>query len=262
MSLFAPPMEPMPWPEAFDDPLWQFEVKWDGVRCRAEVGQGRVRLLSRTGREWTDRFPDLARGLSAYAGVFDGEICVLRDGRPDFPSVLRRLAQSSGPAYLVVFDCLETGRGEDIRAQPLEMRQSRIPAFPEGPVQRISPVLGAGRNLFAAVRASELEGIVCKRLGSPYRSGRSADWRKVKCWRTLVATAGRAQVHAGEVRSLELLGDAGETIGRVGPLPPAISRELIARLSDSAPVRCQIRYLEWTDGGRVRQPVWMGFAGD
>lgn len=255
-------MEPIPWREPFDDPAWQFEVKWDGVRCRAFCAGGRVRLVSRHGTEWTTKFPELTQALSAYSGVFDGEICALRDGRPDFPLMLRRLGQQSGRAYYVIFDCLRSAAGEDIRREPVEVRQRAIPAFARGPLQRIDSLPTLGTRLFAAVQASGLEGIVAKRLGSPYQNGRSELWRKVKCWRTLTAIAGRVDVRAGDVRSLELVGDDGLELGHVGPLSGAVSRELLERLHSGTEVRCRIRFLEWTDAGRIRQPTFIGFADD
>lgn len=255
-------MEPIAWPEPFDDGEWQFEVKWDGVRCRAECDGQEVRLFSRSGTDWSGKFPEITRVLSGYRGVFDGEICALRNGRPDFPLMLRRLGRMSGPVHYVVFDCIENAVGADMRQETVETRQQAIPEFPRGAVRRIESVVATGRSLFAAVEASGLEGVVAKRLGSRYLSGKSGEWRKVKCWRTLIATAGRAVVRAGEVRSLEILGDAGQEIGSVGPLTEALSRELLTRLRTGRPVRCRIRFLEWLDSGRIRQPLFLGFSDD
>lgn len=236
------PMEPVPWPEPFDDPNWRYEVKWDGVRCIALVEGGRVRLFSRRLRERTGRFPELQAlpGLlggpvPAGAGgrtVLDGELVVLRDdGRPSFNRILERdLAGPAAaarrsrehPATFVAFDLVQWADA-DLSARPLAERQARLRTVlrPAPPLVLLSESFTSGRDLFRAVAEQELEGIVGKAQDSPYRPGeRSRHWRKVKRRLSLAAVVGGYTVTGGRLGAL-LLGahaDDGrlQYIGRAG----------------------------------------------
>ena len=181
--------------EAFDDPQWIFEVKYDGFRAIVAREGARPRVFYRRGSEATSVFPDLARALLALPAerfVLDGEIAVLDEtGRPVFQRLQQRALLTAPrdvdraalelPATLFVFDLLAFDEF-DLRPLPLVDRKrllSRlVPA--DGPLRAVDHVQGHGRALFASVRELGLEGVVAKRAASPYRAGRFRDWIKIR----------------------------------------------------------------------------------
>lgn len=182
-------------PAPFDSEAYTFEVKWDGVRCLAVAENGSTRLFSRTGKEMTRQFPELAELHRAVAGdttVLDGELCVLNGTVPDFHRVQRRLvlgtdiavaqAAEKHPALYVVFDLLRID-GHDMTGQPLSTRRRALEDSWRGNDYAIlsAAVPTRGKHLYAAAVAQGLEGIVAKRTDSPYVAGRRTDyWLKIR----------------------------------------------------------------------------------
>jgi bifunctional non-homologous end joining protein LigD len=165
-----------------DDEGWAYELKWDGYRTVAFINGGRVRLQSSRQLDVTAKYPELAgmaEGLHAARGIVDGEVVVLdEEGRPRFELLQRH----EDAAAFVAFDLLSL-EGRDTIALPYEERRALLlDGFEPGP-GRIVPrhQLGDGDVLLELTEARGLEGIVAKRLGSPYLPGRrSPSWRKVK----------------------------------------------------------------------------------
>ena len=253
------PMEPISWPAPFDDPLWQFEIKWDGVRCLALCGADGARLFGRKGSDWSGRFPEIEAALRGERGIFDGELVVLADGKPSFPAMLRRLHRDRGPVHYMVFDRLQDEDGRDLRGLPLPLRQAALPDF-SGALRRVDAVRGQGTALFQTAGEAGLEGIVCKRLDAPYVEGKSPLWRKVKCWRTITCIVIGLDLERGEVRSVRLGLPDGSAIGSVGGLSRAQGEELIAAQRAGGPLRCRVAFLEWTEEGQIRHPRWQGLV--
>ena len=189
------PMLAEPRSEAFDDPAWLFELKYDGFRAIVAREAQRPRLFYRRGTDATSVFPDLARallGLQADRFVADGEIVVLDDvGRPVFQRLQKRAlltaprdverAAAELPATLFLFDLLAF-EDFDLRPVPLVERKKLLQLLvpPLGAVRAVDHVQGHGRALFASVRELGLEGVVAKRAQSPYRAGRFRDWQKIR----------------------------------------------------------------------------------
>ncbi len=186
------PMLARPAEKPFDDPDWIFEVKWDGIRAIAYINDD-VSLQSRNGNELIDKFPEL-RELSSLISnaVLDGEIIVMKDGVPDFRSVLKRnqasnirdiqQLASSSPATFVVFDILERD-GESLIDLPLMSRLEALGVVmkPGRHVIQSMVVEEKGVNYYEAVLKKDLEGIIAKRKSSPYVPGsRTPDWLKIK----------------------------------------------------------------------------------
>lgn len=167
------------------------ELKHDGYRVLARVSGGRVELRTRNGADCTRWYPEVAAGLATLRGqhLIDGEACVLDDvGRPSFERLQDRSRRrgwyaGADPVAFLAFDLL-AHRGADIRAWPVEKRKDALqrlltPAPPA--VLYVSHVDEGGDALYAHACALLLEGVVCKRLGSPYVGGvRNGDWLKVK----------------------------------------------------------------------------------
>ncbi|MCW2971794.1 MAG: ligD [Thermoleophilia bacterium] len=178
---------------------WAAEVKWDGVRALAYVEGGRVRLESRNGNDLTDQFPEIARmgrAMGSTEAVLDGELVAFdAAGRPSFQQLQSRLGVTSAstvrtrmksvPVTYVAFDVLQLD-GRDLHDEPYEARRNLLRAALEDGDNWQVPAShdGAGAELLESVVALGMEGVVLKRLGSPYREGvRSGDWLKVKAQR-------------------------------------------------------------------------------
>lgn len=169
---------------------WVHEVKWDGMRVLVEVREGRLRITSRTEREVTVAFPELAPLADEYDDLLlDGELVVLDRGRPSFGSLAerfnvtraepaRRLAALT-PATLIIFDLLRV-LGTDLRDQPWSRRREMLDRLElDGPRWQVPPTYTDGVALHAATLEQGLEGIVSKRRSARYAAGtRSPDWLK------------------------------------------------------------------------------------
>jgi bifunctional non-homologous end joining protein LigD len=175
---------------------WAVEMKWDGVRALAVVSGAGLRLVSRTGKDITATYPEVAGLATAVASadaVLDGEVVAFADGRPDFealqprmhvasPEAALRLAELIPVTYLA-FDVLYHD-GVPLTARPYAERRKILEAIMRnGPGWQCPPAFG-GTDLDAVRAASVangLEGVVAKRLDSVYEPGvRSADWLKLK----------------------------------------------------------------------------------
>jgi len=309
-----PPMKPMlaePGHDPFDDPEWTFEPKFDGVRTLAYVSTDGTMLVSRTGRDQTASYPELANlatYVNAINAVLDGEIVALdTEGRPSFGLLQQRVNLSSPaditrirqrvPVLLYAFDVLWVD-GEDLTSLPLSERRIRLNqiATATGPLALTYSSDGEGHAFFEAVKGLGLEGMIGKRLDSPYLPGkRTKDWRKVKAMRSqhcvvLGWTPGsgsrskafgallvgarrdddrRELIWIGQVgtgftgRLLEQLQQTLEEIE--APVPPLDDPELAA-VRGAHWVRpelvCEVDYLEITNGGRLRAPSFKGLRRD
>ena len=143
-----------------------------------------IRLITRNGHDWSGRFPLIALAAGALkvrSFLIDGEaVACGKDGMPSFDRL--RYRRGDGSIFLYAFDLLELN-GEDMRREPLEARKRQLanllrPALVG--LQFNEHIEEAGNVVFRHACKMGLEGIVSKRKGSPYRSGRSPDWLKMK----------------------------------------------------------------------------------
>jgi bifunctional non-homologous end joining protein LigD len=183
---------PLP-PPPGRDADWGFELKWDGVRAVAYVSGQSVRLMSRTDRDMTGSYPELA-GLTAAVDrpvVLDGEIVAFDvGGRPSFSRLAHRIqAGQPGrsllaaiPVHYLLFDVLHLGSTSLLGRTFLDRRAALEELEPTGRAWGLSPVwFGGGADVLQASRQQGLEGVVAKRLASTYRPGmRGRDWIKTK----------------------------------------------------------------------------------
>jgi len=234
----------------FDSDEHLFEIKWDGIRALTFVEGGAHRMLSRRRNDMTERYPELGFLAQLEPGtLLDGELVVLREGRPDFRAVMsREQARSSikiqnlvrtHPASYVVFDVLYLG-GYPVMERPLSARRELL----RGLVERAaSPrlvmsdgVVGEGVQTFEQMRAMGLEGMVAKHLDSSYAPGARTDaWIKVKTTQQMhCVILGYALDDAGGLKSLIVgTNDEGRLrcVGKVGSgLADAERRGLQERL--------------------------------
>ena len=164
--------------------LWLHEIKHDGFRIIARKSDGRVRLYSRPGNDFTRRFPLIIEALERLRSrscIIDGEAVACDDnGLASFERI--RYRQHDGDVFLYAFDLIELN-GDDLRRDPLQVRKAtlRSTLAKAGLGLRFNEHLeGDGTTVFAHACKMGLEGIVSKRKGSTYRSGRSPDWLKMK----------------------------------------------------------------------------------
>ncbi len=165
-------------------PQWLHEIKYDGYRLIACKREGRVRLFTRNGFDWSDRYPRISAavaGLGTASATIDGE-AVWCDG-PGL-AIFDKLHSRAydGEVILYAFDLLELD-GEDWRPRPLEERKillGRLLAGAGAGVRYCEHLGGDGAAIFAHACKLGAEGIVSKHREHPYRSGRSKAWLKTK----------------------------------------------------------------------------------
>jgi bifunctional non-homologous end joining protein LigD len=183
-SLFVAPCIPTRALKPPAGPEWVHEIKHDGYRLQVKRAGDKVRLFTRRGYDWSDRYPAIATTamkLRAQSFTLDGEACVCGpDGVAVFDDLHRRGTVREGMLY--AFDLLELD-GEDLRGLSLGDRKKRLVRLVGR--RTLGIVLSAhtaddGATIYRQACAMGLEGIVSKRLTAPYRSGPSRDWIKVK----------------------------------------------------------------------------------
>jgi ATP-dependent DNA ligase len=279
--------------EPFDSPDFLYEIKWDGTRAICYRDEAGFRLKNRKQRPQKQRYPELECLLQLPAGtVIDGEIVIFKDGKPSFEGMLKReqaagpakvaAAARSWPAHYVVFDLLYTGY-ESIMNRPCSERRDRlremIRKLDVPCVVMSEGVVGTGIAYYEQAVAMELEGIVAKRLSSPYLPGQRSDhW--IKCKRRqemLCAIIGYQLDESAGLRSVIIAGQVEGTLqclGKVGSgMSERMRRDLLVKvqgLHQRHPVVpcdlkgiwlkpglfCKVSYLEITSGGQLRAPVF------
>jgi bifunctional non-homologous end joining protein LigD len=273
---------------------WHFEIKFDGYRILARKDRGKVSLLSRQGLDLTQRFSGIADAvaeLRVEQAILDGEVIALdAQGRSSFGAL-----QDQGSASLMyyLFD-LPWARGRDLRAQPLEFRRRELRKLlgsSKGAVRFSEELKGEAPLLLEKVAEMGLEGLIGKKAGSLYESGRrSAAWIKLKCLQQqefviggFTAPRGSRQ-HLGALivgyyanRQLHFAGKVGsgfsaracaELHALLAPLevlkPPFVDPDKTLRSVHwvKPALVCQLQFTEWTRDGRLRHPVYLGLRED
>ncbi|MGJ7040478.1 bifunctional non-homologous end joining protein LigD [Shinella sp. BE166] len=174
-------------------PNWLFEIKWDGYRLAVHLEHGKVRILTRGGHDWTERFPAIAEAAAALpvsTAILDGEAVVLDEiGRSDFNGLQQALGGRGGKktaqsAILFAFDLLYFD-GHDITRMDQDDRrrllEDLVPEEADGSIRLSQEIEGDGAAIFRTACEHGLEGIIAKDRTKPYRSGRNGEWLKIKC---------------------------------------------------------------------------------
>ena len=182
---FIEPCLPSPADRPPSGSNWIHEIKHDGYRLMARRDSVGIRLITRRGNDWSDRFPlvvEAVNHLKVRSCLIDGEVvCCDERGLARFDVLRRR--RNEVDAFLYAFDLLELD-GTDLRREPIEVRKATLASILRKSRPRRPPERAPGARLrpdgFPARLQDGLEGIVSKRLGSRYRSGRSPDWLKFK----------------------------------------------------------------------------------
>jgi bifunctional non-homologous end joining protein LigD len=278
---------------------WLHEVKYDGYRIIARKAGDDVTLFSRSGLDWTVRFPAIAQALLSLPAdivLLDGEAAfVLPTGITDFKSLQEHIDTPNPAIRYFAFDLLNLD-GKDWRKKPLNDRRARLAKLLA--TKGVSDFLiyadyveGAGAEFYAQACAAGLEGIVSKRADRPYISGRGKDWVKIKCKRGeefVIGGYSRSDVTGKPFSSL-LLGtfadgklsysgkvgtgfdaaDFDALAGKFKPLVRATSPfEEVPREERKGAVWlepelvAQIAFAERTRDGRLRHPSFKGLRED
>jgi bifunctional non-homologous end joining protein LigD len=276
---------------------WIHEIKFDGYRCLLAVGGGKARIYTRSGLDWTDKFPEIAeaaRGLAADSALLDGEIVKLDDaGRTSFSALQQAIGQGGRGLSLYLFDALELN-GEDLTGLPNIERKQRLAALLDDGIPPFllyaDHIVGRGEKLFEAVCEAGQEGIISKKAEARYRGARTRCWLKVKCiqrqefvvvgW-TPSESKGRA------LRSLLLAVHEDGKLRYAGKVGTGFTMQMLQSLMDELRPRetarpplevpradargarwvkpelvAEIAFTEFTAEGVVRHPSFLGLRGD
>ena len=218
-----------------------FEIKYDGYRVLSYVENGKVKLKSRNGKDFTKKFAviaeDLEKSFKNKSIVLDGEVVVFdKNGRSDFSMLQESAKRGKNNFSYVVFDVLALG--EDVRAKPLLERKKLLEALSKFFTPNIilsEYVLGDGKECFEVAKKLGLEGIVAKKINSKYSGKRNDDWLKIKCYHRQEFVIGGYSLHDGRLSSLLLgyyKGDSLVYIGKVGTgFSESLKKELERKLS-------------------------------
>lgn len=167
---------------------WLHEMKYDGYRTLIAIGKGGPKLYTRTGLDWTAKFPGIAeaaRSIAAGSALIDGEVVAFKAGKTDFSTLQEAISNGGEGLTYFAFDLLELD-GADIGKLPQVQRKERLRALVSGTDERIlfsEHVIGAGEKLYDAMCKAGHEGVVSKRADTPYRGRRTKAWLKTKCTR-------------------------------------------------------------------------------
>jgi bifunctional non-homologous end joining protein LigD len=275
-------------------PKWVHEVKFDGYRTQIHVEKGKVRISTRRGHDWSNRFKAIAKAASALPDcIIDGEAVVLdAEGRSDFSALQSALASGKGgPISLYAFDLLFL-KGLDLRSRPLLERKgalrkllAKLPA--DSGLRYSEHFTVPGEQMRKSACAMGLEGVVSKRINAPYRSTRNEDWIKSKCgeretfiiggWRQ--AGGGMQSIALGEFRNGKLY-----YVGKARTGFQDMQRELLPQLTKveratipfnvGRPQRkegqhwcepvlhAEVSFTAWTASRHIRQAKFLGLRQD
>jgi DNA ligase D-like protein (predicted ligase) len=290
--------------DRFSDEAWVYERKLDGERCLAFVGPAGVRLMSRNRHDITRTFPEIAEALGAQRLgelALDGEIVAFDGAQTRFGRLQRRLGVRdpgpellrATPVYFYLFDVLYADGG-DIRPLPLTERKKVLAdamTFRD-PLRFTEHRRRDGEAYWEQACRDGWEGLIAKRAGAPYHSGRSRDWLKFKCENAQEFVIGgytdpqRSRAGFGAL----LLGyyDADGHLVYAGKVGTGFSTRLLhslharltrleqgrspfsrGRLSGERGVHWvrpqlvgQVTFTEWTDDGQLRHPSFQGLRDD
>jgi bifunctional non-homologous end joining protein LigD len=280
---------------------WVHEIKLDGYRVGCLVSGGRVRLVSRSGLDWTPKFPEIAeavKALGAKEALIDGELVVMQpDGRTSFEAMQNAAASRSARSGLLyfAFDLLHL-EGEQIGRLPLEARKQRLRALigpsKSGRIRYVEHFEGRGDEVFDQACRMGLEGIVSKRRDLPYQAGRRDIWRKTKCLQRSVfviggftdqessqgglgallvgAWDGKKLVYCGRVGTgfshafaTELRRTLEAITQRMPPFDPLPPAALVRSAHWVKPTLvCEATFIEKTSAGMLRAPSFQGLKPD
>lgn len=277
---------------------WIYEVKYDGYRLISFIQSDQIRLQTRNGNDWTDRFPGLAVELRQFGSdlILDGEIVAINTkGQDDFQILQASLKEKVKGVSLVyyVFDILYYD-GYDLQKTPLihrkECLKDLLQIFPSDMLQFSKHIDKQSKEFWRFACQSALEGVICKKKNARYKQERSADWIKVKCLNRQEFVIGGYTEPGGRRTGFGalLLGvyDDQDRLRYCGRVGTGFTRSSLEMLSDKLESRirkespfvnppddedvhwtqpdlvAEVEFREWTQMDRLRQPSFKGLRED
>ena len=281
---------------------WMHEIKFDGYRAMIAAKGEDVRVYTRSGKDWTDKFASLVEAIAALdlpACLIDGEIVAYdAKGNPDFSTLQQVLKRGHGSQsahdalVLHAFDLLSLD-GEELTKLPNIERKERLEALlatAEPPIYVADHIIGAGEKLYESICRAGQEGIIAKAIDAPYRHSRSKAWVKVKCTRRqeFVIVGWKASKAKGRpFASLLMAQNEGDDLVYKGNVGTGFTSEELDELAakmkrlerktppvetDTASARgvtwltpklvAEVAFAEFTADGNIRHGSYLGLRSD
>ncbi len=281
--------------QPFTDKEWLFEMKYDGYRAIAEVVSGKVKLYSRNGISFDEKFSPIVASLKNFPGsaVLDGEVVVVDEqGYPHFQWLQDYPNDHHGELIYFVFDLLHYD-GHDLTDQPLYRRKDILKQVlpPLRHIKFSDHIIGTGVEMFQQIQTLGLEGIMAKHMQSTYKAGnRTTDWLKIKTQkRQEVIIAGFTKPKGGRKHFGSLIVGIHKegSLVCIGHVGGGFDDKLLAQIYDklqpliqkdcpfdsipekNAPATwvkpkllAEITFSNWTTDGQVRHPIFIGLRDD
>jgi len=300
MPTFIPPQLATLVKEAPEGEEWLHELKFDGYRMICHLHKGRARFWSRNQKDWTEKFPNLAKAIKTFPAesvILDGEV-VIEDaaGRSSFQRLQQSMKGGESAFVYHIFDLIHLD-GFDLTRTPLVQRKQKLEELLRSmkgktPLRYSEHVAGNGRQFFQQACKFKIEGIISKLEDSPYQSTRNRNWLKVKCIKRqefiVVGYTPSKKAFPGFGSLVLGVYDKGKLIytGRVGtgfsikqrlelqkkldqiaqPAMPFSVKPKDPGLRDTHWARPQlvaeVEFMEWTDDGVIRHPSFQGLRED
>jgi len=278
--------------ECFDSDDYLFEIKWDGFRALCYIENGRYRLVGRNRSDFTAQFPELSPlGKFPEGTVLDGEIVAMADGKPDFVSLLTRQRKSAAQnrrhqVTFIAFDLLYLDFQSLLEVACEQRRHALEQLLSVSPDPRIvlsNSIVGEGKLYFQQVQEMGLEGMVAKKRLGRYEPGkRSGSWIKCKASRNILCAIIGYELNEGRLKNLIIAAPVEGELKWIGQVGSGITQLMQTKLLDLLSTRtckqpiiactikgrwvvpdlfCNVSFLEWTNTGKLRGPVFESLHG-